>query len=105
MWGFLSRYLRNSRHLHLKQKPIDSLEELIDLVDRFLDDRMHYPLEWDDFISWDNSNEEIEKFRNSISRYERDLFFSRSGAENPYLSNLMKERNRLADRVGLSRRT
>lgn len=66
----IATLLRNSPRVHLRQEEISSSAELVRLLDRFLDDKMSYPLEWDDFISWPNANPEIEAWRHSISDLE-----------------------------------
>jgi hypothetical protein len=47
--------------------------QAIDLVDRFIDDKLEYPLEWDDFISWKNANESVERLRNQFADLEPSL--------------------------------
>ena len=93
----LASWLRNSSHFHLRQERIDTLPELVGLLDRFLDDSLRYPLEWDDFISWDSRVPEIESFRQRIGTTTEPLFFSGllsdrdKGAE-----IILSERNRAA---------
>jgi len=53
------------------------MSELVEILDRFLNGSMRYPLEWDDFISWENSNPNIEAIRNRIAETE-PLFFSKN---------------------------
>jgi hypothetical protein len=68
--------LKRSKHLHVRGTEVDSPVKAIDLVDRFIDDKLRYPLEWDDFISWKNSNRSVEHLREQLAALE-PLFFSK----------------------------
>ena len=54
--AWLKRLLVQSSHIHLHQEVATTPGDLIDLMDRFIDGAMRYPLEWDDFISWEQTN-------------------------------------------------
>jgi hypothetical protein len=71
--SWLKRKLRISVVLHVHQE-IGSLADAIDVIDRFLTDKAAYPLEWDDFISWEHHNPTIERLRLEISEFEPLLF-------------------------------
>lgn len=73
--GKVLTFLRSSRRIHLRQSEVSTLEEIVALIGRFLEDRLIYPMEWDDFVSWKNSNPDIEKWRQDISDLE-PLFVS-----------------------------
>lgn len=90
-----------ARNVRLVRREISTLREAIDLVDRFTDGRLRYPLEWDDFISWDNSNPPVEKFRDLIAALE-PLFMSQDKVErNQALEEMMRIRNHYANLLGL----
>lgn len=94
-------FVRN-RRVHLRQKPAENARDLVELIDRFLDGPMRYDLEWDDFISWKNSNAHVEEIRDRIGQYEH-LLFSKSRAERAlYRKVLIEERNKLARLLGMS---
>jgi hypothetical protein len=81
------------------------MEGLVALIDRFLDDKLSYELEWDDFISWKNSNANIEAIRERIAKTE-PLFFSKIRADRERAVGLLvEERNRAAAFVGIDPRS
>lgn len=102
MWlNRIRSWLRFSKHFHLRENPASDLRSLVDLIDRFLDGPMNYPLEWDDFISWQNENKNIETIRERISLLE-PLFFSSNMAERRKAEALLViERNQIAALIGL----
>ena len=96
----LTSWLRHSSHVHVRQAEPSSLSELVALLDRFLDDRLHYPLEWDDFVAWENHAPAIESIRIRIAATE-PLFFS--GSANDLVKGsavVLEERNRAAALAG-----
>jgi hypothetical protein len=100
----LLKWIRTSPHVHLSQKRLETFEELVALLDRFLDGKLQYPLEWDDFISWKNSNPNIETIRERIAETE-PLFFSKALSSRIGAAELLvKERNRIAALIGQSPR-
>jgi hypothetical protein len=50
------------------------LADAIDLIDRFLDGEVSYPLEWDDFISWEHPNPTIDGY--ALRSVNSNLFSS-----------------------------
>lgn len=46
--AMVARLFRQSVHVHVRTSEIQTLRELIDLIDRFIDGEVAYPLEWDD---------------------------------------------------------
>ena len=93
-----------SRRVHLRQNPAENVQELVGLIDRFLDGPMRYDLEWDDFISWKNSNAHVEQIRDRIGQFE-PLLFSKSKEDRAiYRQKLIEERDSLACLVGLPMR-
>lgn len=90
-----------SHRVHLRQNPAESTRDLVDLIDRFLDGPMRYDLEWDDFISWQNSNAHVEEIRNRIGQFEPLLFSKDKSDRSLYRQKLIEERNRLARLLGM----
>jgi len=69
-----------------------------------LDGCTKYPLEWDDFISWEHENPGIEAIRDRIAALE-PLFFSKDdGDKQRALSLFIDERNKLAALIGVPAR-
>jgi hypothetical protein len=94
-------FVQSSR-LHLHQNPASDTRELVYLFDRFLNRSCRYPLEWDDFISWENSNAHVEEIRNRLGQFE-PLLFSKDKADRAlYREKVDEERNRLARLLGIS---
>lgn len=90
------QYFVRSNAVHLHQNPAQTVEEIIALIDRFLDGTMRYDMEWDDFISWKNDNGHLEQIRNRIGEFEPLLFSIQRKDRDIYLQKLVEERNRLA---------
>jgi hypothetical protein len=102
--AMVTRLFRQSGHVHIRTREIQTLRELIDLIDRFVDDEVAYPLEWDDFISWRNSNPNIEEIRNRIGAFEPLLFSGSKQDRVEYMLRIVEERNIAAALVGLPAR-
>jgi hypothetical protein len=104
MLDFLAKWLRNSSHIHQKQRAVETISEMVDLIDRSIDDKQSYPLEWDDFVSWENDNPNIEEVRRRIAALE-PLFFSKTQTDRERGVDLViEERNRAAALVGIKPR-
>jgi hypothetical protein len=104
MWGFVEKmrkWFRMSPHIHVRQHGVDSVGDLVDLIDRFIDDRMNYDLEWDDFISWKHDNHFIENVRQTIGAQEQLLFSKDKADRAEYVKELVHVRNRAAALIGL----
>jgi len=87
--------------MHLREHPANDLPKLVALLDRFIDGNLRYPLEWDDFISWNHDAPSIEAIRARIAEME-PLFFSRAPADRARAVELLiGERNRAAAVLGL----
>lgn len=83
---------------------MNNLNDVVNLIDRFVDGHTNYELEWDDFISWPHEDSSIADVIERISQYE-SLLFSKVHADRvTYISHLIKERNLLAANVGLPTR-
>lgn len=95
MIKWIKKILEQSSIIHIRRREIGSVDELKELIERFLNDDLHYPLEWDDFISWRNSNKKVEKIRNNIGQWEVLLFSSSSSDKERYSDNLKS----LLDRI------
>ena len=97
----IRNFLRMSSRLHIRQGNIASDFELFSLLDRFIVGNIRYPLEWDDFISWENEVPHIEEFRIRIGAYEKFLFSNEPHDRNIYQDKIIEERNRLAKSLGV----
>lgn len=101
----LKRFLRESSHFHVKQDEIHSLADIVDLIDRFIDGRLKYGLEWDDFISWESESSEVEAIREEIADLE-PFFFSPSASDKAEgRVRLVSIRDRVAVGLGLPTRS
>ena len=85
---------------HVRGNPPGSTDELIDLLDRFVDEKLKHPMEWDDFISWDNGNQHVRAARAAIGAFEPLLFSSRLDDRADYAEAVVRERNMLAALLG-----
>jgi hypothetical protein len=101
---WLKRVLEQPSHVHLAQEVAGTPGDLIDLIDRFIDGPMRYPLEWDDFISWEQANPNVEAARQAIGQYEPWLFSQSAAKKNAYAYRVIEERNRLAAIIGRPQR-
>jgi hypothetical protein len=99
----LRKCLRDSARFHVRDHEIESLAELIDLLDRFLDDDLSYPLEWDDFISWKNPNPSVERVRDRIADLERQ-FVGTDQERTDALAKVREMRDQIALSLGRSKR-
>ncbi|MFT3789477.1 MAG: hypothetical protein QM741_00035 [Rudaea sp.] len=90
-----------SRHFHVRQNVAANAGDLVCLIDRFVDDKLKFPLEWDDFISWENENPGIEAVRKKLSALEPLFFSSNKLDRHQALKKLIQERNCLAGLCGL----
>ncbi|NFV79189.1 hypothetical protein [Magnetospirillum aberrantis] len=100
----IRRWLRTSSHIHIREHGVRSLNDVVDLIDRFIDDRVIYDLEWDDFISWPHENICICTIISHISQYEYLLFSEFPADRVAYILHLTEERNRIAASIGMSAR-
>jgi hypothetical protein len=93
-----------SKRVHVRVGKVHTIRQAIDLVDRFIDNKMEYPLEWDDFISWSNPNATVEQLRDQIANLE-PLFLSKDIKNRQVaLQRLIGLRNESASLVGLDAR-
>jgi hypothetical protein len=91
--------------MHVRVAKVRTVRQAIDLIDRFIDNKMEYPLEWDDFISWSNSNSTVEQLRDQIADLE-SLFLSKDvGERQQAIQRLISLRNEYANLVGVEVRT
>jgi hypothetical protein len=99
----LQMFVRSKR-VHVRVGKVHTIRQAIDLVDRFIDNKMEYPLEWDDFISWSNPNATVEQLRDQIANLE-PLFLSKDIKNRQVaLQRLIGLRNESASLVGLDAR-
>jgi len=80
----------------VREKEVSSLRDFVGLVDRFVDGNLEYPLEWDDFISWENSNPGIETIRKRVADLEPLFFDGNVVHKADGISALVTERNQAA---------
>ncbi|MGI9170345.1 MAG: hypothetical protein ACR2FH_09245 [Caulobacteraceae bacterium] len=73
----------------------------MDLFDRFLDGTYRYDLEWDDFISWEHDDQEIEAIRTRLGAFEPLLFSKLPTEKARYQRHVLEERDRLARSLGM----
>jgi len=96
-----AHWLRHSHRVHLRTSAVNTYPELVALIDRFIDGSLRYPLEWDDFISWQSNVPNIEVIRARIAETE-PLFFSANRTERAQaVSPLVQQRNIAASFSGL----
>lgn len=98
-------WLRISRHIHVRQREINNLPELVDLIDRFIDGDVKYDLEWDDFASWKHSNPSIEEIRQRIELLEPLFYLTKVNDRREGIKRLIDERNRVAASIGMDVRS
>lgn len=96
--------LIRSTRVHLHNESASSAQEIVGLMDRFLDRKPRYDLEWDDFISWENENTQAEQVRERIGKFEPLLFSSSLRDKLKYRNFIVEERNRLALLLGVPAR-
>jgi hypothetical protein len=70
-------------------------------MDRFVDGAALYELEWDDFISWANTNPNLEQLRNTLGAYEPMLFSRDRDQQLAYRKKVVELRNVAAAKVGI----
>jgi hypothetical protein len=100
----LREFLKASSRIHVRGAEVGSLGEVVGLIDRFIDGRLRFVLEWDDFVSWENSNPGIEKVRARICALEGDFFSPAAEVRRSALNRLIVIRNETAEILGLPRR-
>lgn len=71
---WLATFLKRSSRVHIRRS-VASVRDAIEVIDRFIDGTPSYPLEWDDFISWESSVAGVERLRKEIAEMEA-MFFS-----------------------------
>lgn len=102
---FIKNFLKHSSHVHLRRIRVGTKESLVDIIDRFIDDRMEYPLEWDDPVSWENQDPFVESKRIEIGSLESDFLSDDLGRRKQATEVLMELRNSVALMIGIPVRT
>jgi hypothetical protein len=97
----LRHYFIQNSVVHLHQDVAANPGALVGLMDRFLDGTSNYPLEWDDFISWEQENLTVEAIRDRIGELEPHLFSKKPEKMRLYYGRVLEERNRLAATRGV----
>ena len=87
-----------SARVHLAES-VASLPAAIDVIDRFIKGQHRYPLEWDDFISWDNGHPLVEQMRVEIGGFEPQLFAGKDHRAD-YIREIEAIRDRYAAIIG-----
>jgi hypothetical protein len=89
----------------MREQPAHDLRSCVAVIDRFLDGKPSYPLEWDDFVSWPHDSPGIEAVRLVIAPTEQ-LFFSKDLAKRQEGAEIvLAERNRIAAIAGIPMRS
>lgn len=97
-------FFTRSNRIHIRFRPVESTEELVHLIDRFVDGPLCHEMEWDDFVSWKNDNPHVEEIRGRITEFE-PLFFSQNRDDRiRFCNELIKERNKIAVMLKISER-
>ena len=94
-------WFRESPRVHVRQAGPSDLGSMVDLIDRFIDGPMKYPLEWDDFTSWESGIPAVEKFRDRIADLEPLLYSKLCEDRLAFISKLLDIRNEAAAILGL----
>ena len=92
--------LVKSPRFHLRNSEVESKADLVDLLDRFIEDNLQYPLEWDDFVSWQNSNRVVEDARLEIAALENDFCSNSTSDREKALRTLKGIRDHIAASLG-----
>lgn len=92
--------MTNTSRLHVRRRGVKDVSDVVELIDRFLDEKLEYSMEWDDFISWKQEDSQLEEVRQRIGRHETLLFSAAPDDRQEYISLLIEERNRIAAQVG-----
>ena len=94
-------WFRDSSRVHLREAGPSDLRSMVNLIDRFIDGPMKYPLEWDDFISCEHTIPAVERYRDRVAALEPLLFSKAAGDKQLFISKLLTIRNEAAAVVGL----
>ncbi len=100
MFRRLRHWLRYSSHFHIVE-PVGTLLDVVGVIDRFLDGTPRYALEWDDFVSWEHVNPNIERIRDAIAETEPLFFSGKMEDKLQGLEIVLSQRNRAAALAGL----
>lgn len=93
-----------SKHVHVRQNELDSTKEVIYLIDRFVDNKIEYPLEWDDFVSWTNPNQTVERLRDQLADLESSFMSRDKKLRHQALLTMIQLRNHYANLIGMASR-
>ena len=80
---------------HLRKNELSSVADVINLIERFVDDRTEGAFEWADFTEWENRNPEVESIRNEIELLTPILLSNRAGKMETYKGRLVEILQRL----------
>src|SRR5258708_1655543 len=93
MLRVLREWLRTSSPVHIRKRAVSNLADLVKVIDRFVDGKLRYPLEWDDFISWKHANPTIELLRERITNLEPSLISRDPARHSEAIAALLSARN------------
>jgi hypothetical protein len=85
----------------LRESLVTTLAALVEILDKFIHDKMDYSLEWDDFISWENSSPEVEVFRNRVADLEAEFFTRDAARHRAAIEKVVAIRNEVAAMRGI----
>jgi hypothetical protein len=100
---WLKNLLKHSSRVHLRSE-VTTVGGAISVIDRFIDGNPAYELEWDGFISWENSSPGVERLRNEIAVMEPMFFSAEKDIRMQACRDLVAIRNRYAALVGVAAR-
>lgn len=103
-WERVRSFFVNSNFIHERGEGVESLEAFVELCDRFLDRSTRYDLEWDDFISWEAENGNVETMRQRLGAVEGLLFSKDPADRKRYRQEVCAARNESAKRLGAPQR-
>jgi hypothetical protein len=104
LFNMIRQLLKQSPRMHLRDTEIGSLTDMVGVIDRFIDGNPREHLEWDDFISWENSNPGVEKVRLRIAALEGEFFSNEEKVRWRAHMKLVDIRNETAAIVGIRSR-
>jgi hypothetical protein len=101
---FVRSFFRAQIRVHQRDREVANLVEAIQLVDRFVDAKLKYGLEWDDFISWKHADQKVEELRLKIADLEPQLFSADQSVRVQALESVIEIRDLHALLVGVETR-
>lgn len=100
---WLEQFFRRSSRVHVRSE-LASVTDAIGVIDRFIDGKPTYPLEWDDFVSWESSLAGVERLRQEVAELEPMFFAADESSRLQAHRRLVEIRNRYASLNGIGLR-